>query len=128
MSDAGLDNVVVTDRRRNYRFSYTSHRPCSYRRFYGVCCDGQSNILTSALYSNSVHVIDKNGHFLSHFQLLEVGGASCLSFDAITNRLYVGSYYNETLCVYKHVIRQDSLIGESSNIKENTSKIHVYQC
>lgn len=118
VSDAGLDNVVVTDRRGNYRFSYTSHRPFSYRQFYGVCCDGQSNILTCALYSKSVHVIDKNGHFLSHFQLPEIGRVSCLSVDAITNRLYVGSYHHNTLCVYKHVTRQDFLIGECSNVKK----------
>lgn len=118
VSDAGLDNVVVTDRRGNYRFSYTSHRPFSYRQFYGVCCDGQSNILTCALYSKSVHVIDKNGHFLSHFQLPEMGRVSCLSVDAITNRLYVGSYHHNTLCVYKHVTRQDFLTGECSNVKK----------
>lgn len=111
-----LNNVVVTDRRGNYRFSYTSHRP--YRQFYGVCCDSQSNILTCAISSKSVHVIDKNGHFLSHFQLPEIGRASCLSFDAITNRVYVGSYHQNNLCIYKHVSRQDSFIGECSNINK----------
>lgn len=88
VSDSGLNNVVVTDRRGKYRFSYTSHRPFSHRQFYGVCCDGQSNILICDFYSKYVHVINKNGHFLSHFQLSEMGGACCLSFDAITNRLY----------------------------------------
>lgn len=125
VSDAGLDNVVVTDRRGNYRFSYTTLRPCSYRQFYGVCCDVQSNILICSLYSVSVHVIDKNGHFLSHFKLPDMERAFCLSFDAINNRLYVGLYQQKKLCVYKHVTRQDSLIGECSNIKENISKIHV---
>lgn len=118
VSDAGLDNVVVTDRKGNYRFLYTSSLLFSYRQFYGVCCDDQSNILTCALYSNSVHVIDKNGYFLSYFQLPEVGGASSLSFDAINNRLYVGSYHHKTLFVYKHVTRQGFLIGECSNKKK----------
>lgn len=80
VSDSGLNNVVVTDRRGKYRFSYTSHRPFSHRQFYGVCCDGQSNILIWDFYSKSVHVINKNGHFLSHFQLSEMGGSMLSEF------------------------------------------------
>lgn len=118
VSDSGLNKVVVTDRRGKYRFSYTGHRPFSYRLFYGVCCDGQSNILICDLDSKSVHVIDKNGHFLSHFQLSGVGSASCLSIDAITNRLYAGSYYYQTLCVYKYITRHDFLIGKCSNVRK----------
>lgn len=115
MSDSGLDNVVVTDREGNYRFSYTSHRSCSYTWFHGVCCDVQSNILICAPYSNSVHVIDKNGHFLSHFQLSGIGRAYCLSYDVLNNRLYAGIDHNQqTLGVYKYIFRQDSLLSKCS--------------
>lgn len=115
LSDSGLSNVVVTDREGNYRFSYTSYRSYSYTWFHGVCCDGQSNILICAPYSNSVHVIDKNGHFLSHFQLSGMGRAYCLSYDVLNNRLYAGIDHNQqTLGVYKYIFRQDSLLSKCS--------------
>lgn len=119
VSDSGLNIVVATDREGNYRFSYTSHRSCSYTWCHGVCCDGQSNILICAPYSNSVHVIDKNGHFLSHFQLSGMERAYCLSYDVLNNRLYAGIDDNQqTLGVYKYIFRQDSMLSKCSNAEK----------
>lgn len=119
VSDSGLNNVVVTDRKGDYRFSYSNHHPCSFQRFYGVSCDSQSNIIICAPYSNSVHVIDKNGHFLSHFQLSGMRRAYCLSYDALDNRLYTGfDDFRQTLGVYRYIFRRDSLIGECSIVNK----------
>lgn len=37
-----------------------------------------------------------------------------LSYDVNTQRLWVGSYNNNTVCVYRYITQHDNLRGESN--------------
>lgn len=68
VSDSG-SAVVVTDHEGKDRFSYTGRSSRSRLKPRGICTDPLSNILVCDNVYKSVHVIDKDGQFLSslHF-------------------------------------------------------------
>lgn len=58
--------VVVTDHEGRHRFSYTGHPPGSGCGSCGVCTDTFSQILVCDHKNECIHIINKDGQFLSH--------------------------------------------------------------
>ncbi|XP_062597796.1 uncharacterized protein LOC134259212 [Saccostrea cucullata] len=60
--------IVVTDHNGRHRFTYTGHPSLPVDKFtpYGICTDALLNILVCDLHHTAVHLIDKDGQFLSY--------------------------------------------------------------
>ncbi|XP_061185528.1 uncharacterized protein LOC133193583 [Saccostrea echinata] len=110
--------VVVTDERGKHRFTYTG--PLSGSPLYpcGICSDALSHILVCDIKSNTVQMIDKDGHFLSLILTEQQGiyKPRALCYDYKSHLLWVGSYNdsswkNSKLLVYRYINRQDLLAG-----------------
>ncbi|XP_062597907.1 uncharacterized protein LOC134259327 [Saccostrea cucullata] len=104
--------VVVTDRRGRHRFSYTGPTSGSQILPYGICTDALSHILVCDSNTNSIHMLDRDGHFLSHILTAYEGinGPMDLSFDDKTHFLWVGlSYGEKRVCVYRYIERHGYL-------------------
>ena len=112
--------VVVTERGGRYRFSYTGHQSGSGLQPRGICTDALSHILVCDDRTNTVQMINKDGQFLSHLltKSQEMGVPYSLSYDVNTHRLFVGSrsWYNNKVCVYRYITRQDALTGKSESL------------
>jgi hypothetical protein len=61
----GNDAVVVVERDGNHRFSYRGRQGGSKFHPWGICTDIQGRILVIEYRTESVHVIDQNGEFIS---------------------------------------------------------------
>lgn len=100
--------VVVTSRTGKYRFSYTG--PTSEYDLLprGICTDAFSNILVCDALNYTIHMIDKDGQFLSYLLTMESPGLTnypwSLSYDINTHLLFVGSW-NEVLFAYRYINR-----------------------
>nr|XP_034309426.1 uncharacterized protein LOC117683722 [Crassostrea gigas] len=83
-------------------------RPC------GICTDVLSHILVCDYKTKTVQMLDKDGQFLSHLltEPQEMGEPYSLSYDVNTHRLWVGSWDNNKVCVYRYITRQDALTDE----------------
>ncbi|XP_061197564.1 uncharacterized protein LOC133205715 [Saccostrea echinata] len=69
----------------------------------GICCDMLLNIVVFDVFSNNVHLVDKDGNFLS--RLLVLGNSwipQGLCFDE-ENRLYCGDRSKILIYTYEHV-------------------------
>jgi hypothetical protein len=112
VSDSYLCAVVVTDRGGKHRFSYKGSRLLPIRP-RGICTDSFSHILVCDGNHNTVHMIDKDGHYLTLLLTQENGidDPLGLSYDNTTHLLWVGSS-NNTVCVYRYQQRRYSLIGK----------------
>nr|XP_034320812.1 uncharacterized protein LOC117687782 isoform X2 [Crassostrea gigas] len=108
--------VVVTERGGRHRFSYGRHL-FSFTEYlidptlepHGICTDALSHILVCDNYTNTVHMLDKDGQFLL-FLLVRpsVTYASwAMSYDVNTHLLWVGSLSNK-VCIYRYISRQES--------------------
>lgn len=108
VSDFGA--VVVTNSLGEHRFSYTGHPPGAGLKPRGVCTDALSHILVCDTASKTVHMLNKNGKFLSHLLALteEMDSPYSLSYDVNTDRLYAGSdsHNNNTVHVYRYITEQ----------------------
>eukprot|EP00105_Crassostrea_gigas_P036856 XP_019921004.1 PREDICTED: uncharacterized protein LOC109618166 [Crassostrea gigas] len=106
--------VVVTERGGRHRFSYTGHPSGSGLESNGMCTDALSHILVCDYKTKTVQMLDKDGQFLSHLltKSQELGVPCSLSYDVNTHRLWVGSNYNNKVCVYRYITRQDALTDE----------------
>jgi hypothetical protein len=114
VSDYDCDSVVVTDSKGKHRFTYTGPPSGSKLSPRGICTDALSNILICDYYPNTIHMIDKDGHFMS-LLLTEDHGVNKplgLDYDRKTHLLWVGSYNTNKLSVYRYIQRRHSLIGE----------------
>lgn len=105
--------VVITDCKGRRRFSYTRHPSGSELWPRGICTDALSNILVCDIRSNSVHLIDKNGMFLSHLLIRPPGVfiPHSLSYDMKTHHLWVGSQEKNKVFVYKYISQRNLLAG-----------------
>nr|XP_034320706.1 uncharacterized protein LOC105333854 [Crassostrea gigas] len=114
ISESGT--VVVTERGGRHRFSYTGHSSGSRLVPCGICTDALSHILVCDGRTKTVQMINKDGRFLSHLltESQEMGLPWSLSYDVNTHRLWVGSglWYNNKVCVYRYIKRQDALTDE----------------
>eukprot|EP00105_Crassostrea_gigas_P040757 XP_019924905.1 PREDICTED: uncharacterized protein LOC105333353 [Crassostrea gigas] len=106
--------VVVTERGGRHRFSYTGPPSGSGLVPRGICTDALSHILVCDGETKTVQMLDKDGQFLSHLltKSQEMGEPRSLSYDVNTHRLWVGSRYNNKVCVYSYIIRQHALTDE----------------
>ncbi|XP_052694642.1 uncharacterized protein LOC128172945 [Crassostrea angulata] len=114
VSDSLPGAVVVTERGGRHRFSYTGHPSESGLDSYGICTDALSHILVCDGRTNTVQMIDKDGQFLSHLLTRPSGifTPQSLSYDVNTHRLLVGTGFNNTVVIYRYIIRQDALADQ----------------
>lgn len=107
--------VLVTDHRGRHRFSYTGHPSRSVLEPWGICTDPLSHILVSDGVTETVQMLDKDGHFLKYLLTKPqyIVRPNSLSFDINTNRLWVGSTENNMVCVYNYLTRQNNFKGVS---------------
>lgn len=105
--------VVINDCKGKHRFSYTRHSSGSELWPRGICTDPLSNILVCDIRSNSVHMMDKNGMFLSHLLIRPPGVfiPHSLSYDMKTHHLWVGSHEKNKVFVYRYISRRNVLAG-----------------
>ncbi|XP_065932397.1 uncharacterized protein [Magallana gigas] len=106
--------VVVTERGGRHRFSYTGHPSGSQLWPWGICTDALSHILVCDTKTNTVQMINKDGQFLSHLltESQEMDEPHSLSYDVNTHRLWVVSGWDNKVCVYRYITRQDALTDE----------------
>ncbi|XP_052682719.1 uncharacterized protein LOC128163216 [Crassostrea angulata] len=116
--------VVVTERGGRHRFSYTGHSPGSELMPCGICTDSLSHILVCDNQTKTVHMLHMDGQFLSHLltRSQEMGKPRSLSYDIKSHRLWVGSWDNNKVCVYRYITRQDTLTDQS-RVMESLSGI-----
>lgn len=109
--------LVVTDHGGRHRFSYKRHPSGSKIKPHGICTDVFKHILMCDERSNSVHILERDGQFLSHLLIRPSGifKPSGLGYDINTHRLFVGSLYSNRICVYRYLSRQNVLHGKSGN-------------
>lgn len=107
--------VVVTDCGGRHRFSYTGYPTGSGLQPGGICTDVLSHILVCDVLTQTVQMLDRDGHFLSHLLIRPPGILSpfSLSYDVSTDRLFVGSQYNNRVNVYRYISRKLTLAGKS---------------
>ncbi|XP_056004125.1 uncharacterized protein LOC125661048 [Ostrea edulis] len=126
---SNLDRVVVTERGGRHRFSYKGPPSGSSLYARGICTDALSHILVCDRKTDTVQMIDKDGHFLSLLLTPQHGinRPHSLNYDDKTHLLRVGSRYTNTVSVYRYLQRRYSLtdnpdgdeeITESSNYEE----------
>jgi DNA-binding beta-propeller fold protein YncE len=105
--------VVVTDCEGQHRFSYMgpSESPLNPR---GICTDALSHILVCDYNTNTVQMIDKDGHFLSLLLTPQHGISTpfSLNYDDKTHLLWVGSVDTNTVSVYRYIQRKYCLNGK----------------
>eukprot|EP00105_Crassostrea_gigas_P044861 XP_019929009.1 PREDICTED: uncharacterized protein LOC109620626 [Crassostrea gigas] len=116
--------VVVTERGGRHRFSYTGHPSGSGLQPRGICTDALSHILVCDGGTKTVQMLDKDGQFLSHLltKSQEMGEPCSLSYDVNTHRLWVRSWDDNKVCVYRYITRQDALTDQS-RVMESLSGI-----
>lgn len=111
---SGFGAVVVTDRDRQLRFTYTGHPPGSGLWPRGICTDLLSNILVCDVLNYSIHLIDKNGQFLKRLltKSYKLRKPWILSYDFKANLLLVGSRYSNILYVFRYIIEGNTVAGK----------------
>ncbi|XP_078328676.1 uncharacterized protein LOC111109868 [Crassostrea virginica] len=149
VSDFNLSAVVVTDRFGNHRFSYegipfdiskedndvnTKTRikysgPMSGSDLmpWGICTDSLSHILVCDIITNSVHMLDKDGHFLLHLWTKQSPGISNprnLSYDFKNELVWVSSFDNNTVSAFTYINREIFEPNEIEHMKEHMEDGH----
>lgn len=108
--DIGPGAVVVTNENGSHRFSYTGHPSGSELHPRGICTDTLSRILVCDIKTYTIQMIDINGKFLLNLltKSNEIDRPYCLSYDFMTNRVWVGSDKNNTVCIYQCIHLKDA--------------------
>ncbi|XP_022337719.2 uncharacterized protein LOC111133539 isoform X2 [Crassostrea virginica] len=101
-SDLNKQAVVVVNKLGRHRFSYRGQG--SEFRPLGICTDVFGHILVCEIVSNTVHLLDQDGGFLSVILSPQQGITSprslCVDDE---NNLYVGQSDTNTVTVYKYL-------------------------
>nr|XP_022341563.1 uncharacterized protein LOC111135625 [Crassostrea virginica] len=101
-SDWNKKAVVVVNKSGQHRFSYTGRG--SVFGPFGICTDVLGHILVCDDASNTVHLLDQDGGFLSVIlssqQGIKYPRGVCVDDE---NNLYVGKYDTNTVSVYKYL-------------------------
>jgi hypothetical protein len=103
--------VVVTDSEGRHRFSYTGPPKGSALAPRGICTDALLHILVCDINTDTIQMLDRDGHFLS--LLLTKHGINRphdLDYDDKTLLLWIGSYTNK-VSVYSYIQRRYSQTG-----------------
>ncbi|XP_056004133.1 uncharacterized protein LOC125661055 isoform X2 [Ostrea edulis] len=105
------ERVVVTKRGGRHRFSYTGPQSGSSLSPQGICTDARLHILVCDEDTDTVQMIDKDGHFLSLLLTPEHGinEPRSLNYDDKTHLLWVGSSDTNRVFVYRNTQRRYSL-------------------
>nr|XP_022307957.1 uncharacterized protein LOC111113957 [Crassostrea virginica] len=110
VSDSQQKAVVVTSREGVHRFSYTGPPSGSKLRPFGICTDALTHILVCDGNTRKVHLLDRDGQFLSYLLTQNSPGIQnsprSLSYD-VSLRLWVGSGSgrNNTVSMYRNLNR-----------------------
>ena len=101
ISDCNKRAVVVVNKSGQHRFSYTGRG--SPFLPYGICTDVLGHIIVCDGYSNTVHLLDRDGGFLSDILSSQqgIGNPVGLCVDG-ENNIYVGQRETGTVTVYKY--------------------------
>ncbi|XP_078321076.1 uncharacterized protein LOC144621521 [Crassostrea virginica] len=123
-----LGSVVVTSGVGVHRFSYRGPPSGSGLDPVGICTDVMSHILVSDWKTNTVQMLDRDGHFLSYvLTYRQTQGMHyrpwSLSYDVNTHAFWVGSYHNNTMSVCRYINRHLHLTDE----REHHSNFDVGQ-
>ncbi|XP_061190475.1 uncharacterized protein LOC133198393 [Saccostrea echinata] len=103
-SDWEKKSVVVVNKSGQHRFSYTGHE--SKFSPFGICTDVFCHILVCDRYSETVHLLDQDGQFLSllltqqHWVKHPKACSLCVDDE---NNLFVGQLDTNTLTVYTYL-------------------------
>lgn len=108
--------ALVTNRFGKYRFSYPANGSDLTLKPNGICTDALSHILVCDKLTNTAHMLNKDGRFLSHLLIIPSGidypYHLSLSYDVNTHCLWVGSQNGDNrICVYRYITKQDTLKG-----------------
>lgn len=104
-----FDAVVVTDSDGRYRFTYTGQTLESGIQTEGICANSLFHILICDTKSKTVHIIDKDGKYLSNLIMDKLGifAPHSLGYNATNDTLWVGSKNRDWLCVYSYRPKQE---------------------
>ncbi|XP_065938414.1 E3 ubiquitin-protein ligase TRIM71-like [Magallana gigas] len=102
VSDYTKYAVVVVDKSGQHRFSYTGQR--SWFCPFGICTDVLGHILVCDINSDTVHLLDQDGQFLS-LLLTPQQEVKCPRGVYVDdeNNLWVGQRYTNKVSVYKYL-------------------------
>ncbi|XP_062617251.1 uncharacterized protein LOC134278961 [Saccostrea cucullata] len=119
VSDSGCDAVVVTDSSGKHRFSYTGPTSGSELSPCGICTDALSHILVCDPNTDTIHIIDQDGLFLTQLETKQhgIGTPVSLSYDCDTQLLWVGSLYNNKVNIYRLINEGDGLTDKVEGLK-----------
>ncbi|XP_062579378.1 uncharacterized protein LOC134241230 isoform X2 [Saccostrea cucullata] len=121
--------VVVTDSTGRHRFTYTGHPSGSQLLPRGICTDALSHILVCDRTTHTVHIIDQDGLYLTQIDTEQHGIYKpwSLSYDCDTQLLWVGSWTNNTVNIYRLINGGDNLIEGLKTFlrKEKTTVTHA---
>lgn len=92
--------LLVSDVWGKLRFCYMGHPEKAGFEPNGICTDSRAHILVSDLATNSVHVIDKDGHFLFTLLTTSDGVERPFCFNLKQNTLWVGIQSYPRMLVY----------------------------
>ena len=128
VSDGDQMAVMVTTREGKYRFYYIGRRfycigrVTGFREFIprGICTDAMSNILVCCGMTNTIHMLNKDGQFLSYIFTgitpeIEYRPES-LSYDFNTHALWIGYSNNNTMAMGRYINRRLHLTGKSHSV------------
>lgn len=110
--------VVVTDREGKHRFTYPKHPQEFTFRPLGICTDAMSHILVCDSFPGSIHILHKDGQFLSllNIEISFFDSPTSLSYDVKSNCLWVGSKDNHTVSAYRYIYQHNAFTGKSKQL------------
>ncbi|XP_062603067.1 uncharacterized protein LOC134264801, partial [Saccostrea cucullata] len=119
VSDFYRDAVVVTDSTGRHRFSYTGHPSGSGLDPRGICTDALSHILVCDVRTDTVHIIDQDGNYVTMLGREQHGiyKPYGLSYDCDTQLLWVGSWGNNKVNIYRLINEGDNLTDKVDELK-----------
>ncbi|XP_062597795.1 uncharacterized protein LOC134259211 [Saccostrea cucullata] len=107
--------VVVTDGLGNHRFTYKRHPSGRILDPRGICTDALSHILVCDVNTQRIHVLDKDGQFLSVLPSKKFGIAKpySLTYDIENHLLWIGARFSDILYICRHIKRKEYLASNS---------------
>lgn len=131
----GFDSgaVVVTSREGIYRFSYKGPPTGSGLSPRGICTDALSHILVCDDNTHSLHLLDRNGTFLSYLLIKHQPGLyepkmdfkpRSLSYDINKHQIWVGSLNDKSVSVFRIIDRSPTRTGKS-HLPNDCSKVET---
>lgn len=125
VSDKELGALIVADSGGIHRFSYTGRSTKSKFSPCGICTDAYSQILVCDSHSQSVHLLDEDGKFISQWNCLTLEKSEriltitpvSLSYDSNSHLLWAGSQSENTVSVIRYISRHHHLTGKSDSLR-----------